>query len=243
MDLQVINNQINKILGLLFPSKCFACGTIVGRESKLCFSCWKGVEFISSPSCSKCDYPFEFDVGEEMICGECIKEKVFFDKALSIFKYGDVSKILIHKLKYSDKLHMAKYLAMLLVKRVQSESKDFDFIVPVPMHRKKLRRRFYNQSALISKHLSRLSGIPFLPNVLEKSTHHIPQTGLRREIRKSNVKGTFRLSKKSANIIRGKNILLVDDVYTTGATVNECSKILKHALCNKVIVATVARVI
>jgi ComF family protein len=243
VSLQIIKKKLHSVLGLVFPSKCLVCNDIVGVESRLCFDCWKKVEFISNPSCSKCGYPFEFDIGEPMLCGSCADEPLVFDKAMSVFRYGEISKVLVHKLKYSDKLHIAKYLATLMLNKIQAKNGSFDFIIPVPMHRKKLRRRLYNQAALIAKHISSLSGIPFLPNGLTKTLYHVPQTGLRRELRKENVRNSFGVTKKYSNVIIGKNILLIDDVYTTGATINECSKVLKSALCNNITVATVARVI
>lgn len=239
----MIRNKMRTLLGLVFPSKCIACHVGIGVDSRICFECWKQIEFISHPSCPKCDYPFEFEIGDSMICGNCVKNEMHFDNSKSVFRYGEVSKILVHKLKYSDKLHVAKYLATLMFKKIQSEKGKFDFIIPVPMHRKKLRSRFYNQAALIARHLSSLSSIPFLPNGLSKTLNHPPQTGLRRELRKNNVKNSFAITKKYVNLIAGKNILLIDDVYTTGSTVNECSRVLKNALCAHITVVTAARVI
>jgi ComF family protein len=179
----------------------------------------------------------------DFLCGPCIENKHYFDSAISVMRYGDSSKKIIHKLKYSDKSHVAKNIARLMHIKMKNKIEDVDVIIPVPMHGRKMRKRLYNQSALIAGHLSKLSNIPFIANCLIKTRHHAPQTGLRRQLRKDNVKNSFSINKSYLSDIHNKNILLVDDVYTTGATVDECSKILKQSYCNKVKVITFARVV
>lgn len=238
-----MKNHLTKFLSIIFPSKCIACSTIVSAGSKICSVCWGQMEFISSPSCAKCDYPFEFDIGHDALCGSCLNESPLFDKAMSVLRYTELSKVMVHRLKYSDKLHIAKHFASLLFKKIHKDVHKFDFIVPVPMHRKKMRSRLYNQAALMATHLSDYSGIPPLHNGLLKTKYHESQTGLSRNVRKENVKNTFAINEKYVDLIKGKNVLLVDDVYTTGATVNECSKILRRFGCGSVTVITLARVV
>jgi len=240
---QGMKKYFTKLLSIVFPSKCLVCSAIISHNSKVCVGCWGKLEFISNPSCSKCDYPFEFDIGHDALCGNCLAQDVIFDKAISILRYSEVSKIMVHKLKYADKLHIAKHFASLLFKKIHKNIENYDLIIPVPMHRKKIRVRFYNQAALIAGHLSGYSSVPVLHNGLLKTKYHEPQTGLQRSMRQSNVKNSFAINGAYAAAISGKNILLVDDVYTTGATVNECSKVLKRSLCKSVTVVTVARVI
>jgi len=238
-----MKKYLTKFLSIIFPSKCIACSTIVSAGSKVCSICWSQLEFISSPSCAKCDYPFEFDIGYDALCGGCLEEGPLFDKAISVLRYTELSKIMVHRLKYSDKLHIAKHFASMLFKKIHKDAQGFDFIIPVPMHRKKMRSRLYNQAALMVTHLSDYSGVAPLHNGLLKTKYHESQTGLSRSVRKENIKNTFEINKKYADVIKGKNILLVDDVYTTGATVNECSRVLKRGLCKSVTVVTLARVV
>lgn len=238
-----MQKYISKLISIIFPSKCIACSSIVSAGSKICSICWGKLEFISSPSCAKCDYPFEFDIGHDALCGSCLNEAPLFDKAISVLRYTALSKVMVHRLKYSDKLHIAKHFASLLFKKIHKDVHKFDFIIPVPMHRKKMRSRFYNQAALMVTHLSGYSAIVPLHNGLLKTKHHKSQTGLSRGIRKENVKNTFGINKKYISLIKGKNILLVDDVYTTGATVNECSKVLRRSGCGSITVITLARVV
>lgn len=236
-------NILDKLQDVIFPTKCPICFSIINPEGQFCFECWGNIYFISDPSCQRCDYPFEFDIGADSLCASCIEQEHYFNRAISVMKYGDASKRIIHKLKYADKIHIAKNIASLMYSKLNKEGIAADFIVPVPMHRKKIRKRLYNQSALIANHLSRISNIPILANALKKIKHHSPQTGLRRELRKSNIKNTFSINREYVSDIHNKALLLVDDVYTTGATVDECSRILKQSYCSEVNVITLTRVI
>ena len=238
-----MREHFEKFLSIIFPTKCPICSSIIRSGSHLCFKCWGEVDFISDPACKKCSYPFEFDIGVDSLCGSCIENEHYFDSAMSVMRYGDSSKKIIHKLKYSDKAHLAKNIARLMHAKIQSKIGDIDLIIPVPMHRRKIRKRLYNQSALIASHLSKISNIASMPNCLIKTRHHVPQTGLCSHLRKDNVKNSFSVNKNHFSEIHNKNILLVDDVYTTGSTVDECSKVLKQSYCNKVKVITLARVV
>lgn len=179
-----------------------------------------------------------------MMCGACAAELNHFDESYVLFKYNDSSKSIIHKLKYNDKPHIAKYLSKLIANNLDANIKDrYDFIIPVPLHPKRLRKRFFNQSALIAQHLGEATGICFRANLLEKKRYDVPQMTLSKEMRLKNVKGSFKVNDDFKDKIKGKNIVLVDDVYTTGATLNECCKVLKKAGCENVMVITAAKVI
>lgn len=215
---------------------------MIFERGLLCTDCWSKVNFISEPACAVCGIPFEFDVDLELRCAKCAQEKPFFDSALSLFRYDDASQNIIHQLKYNDKTYLAKYLAGWLHSRVGSKLQGYDYVIPVPMHRQRLKKRFYNQSALLAKYLSNLAGVEFSPNLLVKHKATSPQTGLSKAARFKNIRNSFSLNSAYKQQIVGANIILVDDVYTTGATLNECSRILKKASCAKIKVLTLARV-
>jgi ComF family protein len=200
------------------------------------------MEFIGDPQCNLCGFPFDFDAGPGISCGSCNLEPPFFDKALSIFKYSSYSKSLILKLKYNDQLYIGQFLAKLLSDKSQNLH-EYRLVIPVPLHAKKLRQRLYNQSAIIASHVAKLSRRDFLPNILIKKRYDIPQNQLNRERRKTTILNSFEVSKENEKFIKGKNIILIDDVYTTGSTVNECSKTLKKAGAGKILVITAARVV
>jgi ComF family protein len=207
----------------------------------LCASCWVNVNFISKPSCAKCNLPFEYDFGEDIICGACTTNNPLYHKAKSVLIYDDFSKPLLHGLKYQDKTHLAPYLASLMYRAASELLTDCDIIIPVPLHKKKLLSRLYNQSSLLCLYLHKLSKIPFEPNFLIKYKDTKTQTGLTKKQRLSNVENSFMLNNQFLHNIKNKNILLVDDVITTGATINACTKLLLKHGASKVNILTLAR--
>jgi ComF family protein len=228
-------------VNIIFPAKCVICNSLTAEVMSLCTDCWKNIEFITDPQCGLCGFPFDFDMGEGILCATCNCTSPFFDKALSIFKYSNYSKSLILKLKYNDQLHIAHFLAKLISERLHNLY-EYRVIIPVPLHVKKMRKRLFNQSAIIASHVAKISKLDFLPNSLIKKRNDTPQNKLNRERRKTNILNSFSVAEESKKFIQGKNIILIDDVYTTGSTVNECSKTLKKAGCGKILVATAARV-
>jgi ComF family protein len=234
--------QLNKLLLFLFPPKCLKCNAVTSRNGTLCATCWKKIKFISEPLCKICGFPFEFDVGKDLICTNCIKNKPFFDHAISLFEYNEHSKNLIHKFKYGDKTYFSRYFAEWLYKRIGVNIGSYEYIIPVPLHRTRMRQRFYNQSSLLAKDLGKLAGLKFLPNALIKTRYDVPQTSLPKNQRLKNVKNSFIINQQYKEEIKNSKIILVDDVYTTGSTINECSKILKKHKCYEITALTLARI-
>ncbi|KKB96192.1 DNA utilization protein GntX [Candidatus Arcanobacter lacustris] len=230
-----------KILDLIFPPKCLICGSLIASMPGLCSNCWANINFISKPACAKCNLPFEYDFGEDVICGACTASKPLYHKAKSVFIYDDFSKPLLHGLKYQDKTHLAPYLASLMRIAAGDLLSYSDIIIPVPLHKKKLLSRLYNQSALLSLYLHKSTKIPFEPNLLIKHKNTKTQTGLTKKQRLSNIKGSFMINEKFIYQVKDKNIMLVDDVITTGATINACTRLLLKYGANKVNILTLAR--
>jgi len=217
-----------KILNLFFPFQCPICNTIVNK-SNICDICWKQLIFIQQPFCSKCHHPFEVESNKSTLCINCITNKIYFKKSTSILIYNKTSGTLISKLKYKDQTNIAKFAAKLMSEHSQDFLKEnnIDLIVSIPMHKKKLQQRKYNQSALLAKKLAQLNNIEFILDFLIKTKNTKPQTTLKQKDRKTNLQNTFSLNLKySLKNFRNKNILLIDDVFTTGSTLNECAKIL-----------------
>lgn len=158
-------------------------------------------------------------------------------------KYDEYSKALIIKFKYFDQTYMAKYFAILIKNQLQNLINNIDYIAPVPLHKLKLIKRRYNQSAILAKKLAKITNLPVITDLLKRSINTKSQSSLDKELRKSNVNKAFIFNKKYQKQIFGKNILLIDDVITSGATINSCSKILNKAGVSKVYVATIAKTI
>jgi ComF family protein len=215
----------------------------------LCPTCLSEFLPVESPKCSRCGIVFISRQGEDHVCGECIASQKRFQIARSAGVYKYTLMAVIHCLKYKEKIQLARPLGALLFAAFLRfwDKKSVDVIVPVPLHAKKLRMRGFNPSFLLVKNWARIaessnSKLPDIPveiNVLERRRWTEPQTGLGRKERLANIKNAFKISDYSK--IAGKKILLVDDVYTTGATVNECAKVLLKGGAGHVDVLTLAR--
>ncbi len=233
-------NWIKIILELIFPKKCIICKSH-RINSHLCIDCWKKIDFISKPNCSVCSYSFEYEPLKEALCGACILSYPMYDKAIAAFKYNENSKELIHQFKYKDNLHILNFLADLLSMSGKDIIKQTDIITVVPMHKKKFLKRGYNQAALLAMKIAKKYNLKYLPELLIKKKNIIPQADLKKKERIENVKNVFKYNYKYLNCVEGKNILLIDDVITTGATINECCKILKDKNPNKIFVLALAK--
>ncbi|MDR2723606.1 MAG: ComF family protein [Holosporaceae bacterium] len=237
--LNALSYFVSKFRDICFPITCCNCGKIVDSEG-LCLDCWKKIKWLSDPKCKICGTPFEIDINA--LCPMCIKKKPYFDKAISTFEYDDFSKSLVLKFKHGDATYICQQLAVWLYRVSGEVIKNSDIIIPVPIHFFKRLKRKYNQSELLAQRLGKFGGIPYEPRVLRKKKHTQQQEGLSRNARLKNINGSFDVAPKYAHLLHGKTIILVDDVLTTGATANECSKILKRAGAGKVVVLTMARV-
>ncbi len=230
-------------LNAVLPPRCLHCGAMVDTPHSLCPSCWERVDFIAPPYCRVCGRPFEFDPGEENPCGACAKEMPPFDRARSIFRYDDVSRALVLAFKHGDRTDAAPALGRWLVRTGAEIVDQADMIVPVPLHWTRLFRRRYNQAALLAAALGRFSGVPTEPDLLVRRRRTRSQGRLSPAGRIRNVRGAFAIRRGRREAVRGRRILLVDDVLTTGATVAECARVLRRGGAAGVDVLTAARVV
>ncbi|MDI6785643.1 MAG: ComF family protein [bacterium] len=235
---KLLNNFYNKLLDFLFPSYCEICNQRLQNEKYICQKCLKKVKYINSNTCSLCGKEFNLPVSS--LCKDCKNNKRYFKEARAIGRYEGVLKDYIHLLKYCNK----PYLKVLFPDIVKDYAKwiknyQFDYIMPIPLHPKKLRKRGYNQAELFAKYLSKAYKIEYYKDNLTRKKETLPQINLDKKERLRNVKSSFIVKYKEK--VKDKSILLIDDVYTTGATVNECSKELKESGVKKIIVLTLAR--
>jgi ComF family protein len=228
------------ILNLLFPTKCIVCDGY-HSQAEICSDCWSNFTFITKPCCYICSFPFNYDDDSEAICGGCISTKPIYNRAISILRYDSYSKDLIHKFKYQDQLHVLNYLVNLMSNMGKELLEEADIIVPVAMHRNKLLKRGYNQSALLAMTIAAKNKIQYFPQAIIRNNNSIAQVNLTKDQRLKNVKGDFSLNPKFSDLIRGKKILLIDDVITTGATISECCKALQKAGPSVILVLTLAK--
>lgn len=231
---------LNKIIDFIMPPRCSLCSELTQQSHYLCHYCMNNVRYLPRYCCKICAYPFELDVGEDMLCGSCLNEKPNFDKAMAPFYYHGVIKDLILKLKHADQSFLAPTIANFMVAHLKRyDYLDYDLIIPVPLHAKKIYKRRYNQAMLIAKFISKKTNLPFSTRILIRHKDNT-QKGKNRKERKTILKNNFKCVKP--HLIKHKKILLVDDVMTTGSTVNEIARILKKNGAVQVDVITLARV-
>jgi len=238
----VVRRLGRSALDLLFPPLCTACRVPLSEPHSLCAACWRAIAFLDGPCCAQCGYPFDFDPGAGTLCGGCLARPPAFDKARAVMRYDDKSRDLILAFKRADRLDLVPAFANWLGRAGRTLLEEADLIVPVPLHRSRLWQRRYNQSALLAQELSRRTGLASDPFLLER-VRRTPSQGQMpsAKARRRNVLGAFRVVNQP--LPAGKTVLLIDDVYTTGATLEACARALKRAKAKRILVLTLARVV
>jgi len=238
--INIIKKLSQKFLNVIFPKTCLICNKII-NGGNFCVEDWNKLHFLQKPACNICFQPFEFRVDDEMICGKCLQKRPEYFKALAVLNYDETSKILITKFKYFDQINLAKYFAELMFKQAKEILSDVDFIAPIPLHKLRIINRKYNQSALLAKNISTLGNKKLLLDLLVRTKNNKPQASLNQRMRRKNVVGIFKMKEKYCWEIKGKNILLIDDVITTGATIESCCRVLKNSGVAKIYVLTLTK--
>ncbi len=230
-------------LELLYPPVCQLCQTnrADARAGLVCGKCWSQVRFIRPPFCERCGLPFEGDLTTAFVCTNCHDLELHFTSARSAVVAKTAVLEAIHRFKYQRALWFEDFLAELLVREAAPELKtdNWDFIVPVPLHPLKLREREFNQAERLAVHLSHATIIPLNTKILRRIALTATQTLLTRDQRATNMKNAFTVRPDAR--LGGKRIVLLDDVFTTGATTNDCARALRDAGAAAVCVWTVAR--
>lgn len=239
--------SFKNIIDLILPPRCPLTGESVDFQGGISPQAWAGLSFISAPFCHGCGFPFEFALPKEQadhaLCPSCLIARPEFGAARAALVYNDASRDLILKFKHADQIQAAVCM-MPWLKSAGAEFWDkADVIIPVPLHRWRLLRRRYNQAAIMGQFLSRQVNIPCAVDVLIRRRATVTQGHLRSKERAQNVSAAFDVPPKRKPLIAGKRIVLIDDVYTTGATVRECTKALLAAGAAEVNVLCLARVV
>ena len=229
-------------LGLALPQLCAACREPVEGEG-LCAPCWSKLSFIAPPCCPRLGIPFPFDPGPEVLSLEAIANPPPYGRARAAVRFEDVSRTLVHALKYGDRLDLAPTMGRWMANAGRELLAEADALVPVPLHWRRQWGRRFNQSALLADVVSKKSGVPQIHSALRrvKATPH--QVGLARSERATNVRGAFKVPAKCRAAVSGRRLVLVDDVLTTGATVEACTAALLRAGAASVDVLVFARVV
>jgi len=239
-----VRRAATALLDLLYPPLCITCRAPVGEAHGLCADCWRAITFLDGPHCALCGLPFAVDPGPDTLCATCHAKPPVFDRARAVMKYDEASRGPILALKRADRLDLVPAFARWLERSGADVLGGADLIVPVPLHRWRLWSRRYNQAALLARGLSRIVGKPADPFVLTR-IRATPSQGVMpsAKARARNVRGAFRVPPAHRAALKGLAVLLVDDVFTTGATADACARALKRAGAAKVFVLTLARVV
>ena len=229
------------VLDFLLPPRCLLCSASVGDAGTLCARCWSGISFLGAPCCACCGLPFEFALEGEVLCGACARHHPPYGRARAVMRYDETSRGLILAFKHGDRLHLAPAFGAWL-KRAGSELvAGADVSVPVPLHWTRLFARRYNQAAVLAHALHAAGGPPVGADWLLRRRRTPSQGKRNAAARERNVRAAFAVNPRRE--IGGKRILLIDDVFTTGATAGECARILRRAGAAAVDVLTLARTV
>ena len=233
---------LNKIINFFLPHTCFCCGADLKTETLLCDDCFKKVEVVKGLICQRCGIPLKSGGQHCYNCrgSKAAKYKCSFIR--SALKFNEPTRALIHAFKYEKYLNIAPYFAEVMYRtfRKYPEYKEASFLVPVPIYKSRQRKRGFNQAEILSNHLSKTCGIPVL-NALVRIKNTKSQTKLTREQRKENISNAFALAKGMEGKIKKQALILIDDVCTTSATLEECARILKAAGARDVLALTALR--
>jgi len=242
-------NLFSTFIDLIYPPRCPICHAFLwGKKARndleelpLCQSCFDSFREIASPLCPICGRPFTPGIEEDHVCENCLRKRPSFDKAAAPYLYEGDLMTAIHEFKYGGKSYMVSALGPLLAAFASDWLKERDdlILMPIPLHPKRLRERGFNQSLLLARHVASRLDAKLDSLTLRRTRYTKPQTGLKSGERRRNVRRAFEVRNQKA--LRGKAIVLVDDVATTGSTLNECARVLKRAGCKEVYGLVLAR--
>jgi ComF family protein len=243
----VLRRSAAAVVDALLPPLCLGCQAVVGTPGTLCASCWAKIGWLAPPLCACCGLPFEFAPGlgvdEDVRCAACLRDPPAFARARAVFRYDEASRNLILSFKHADRTHAAPAFGQWLARAGGELLQQADIVAPVPLHWLRLAWRRYNQAALIAQCAAEAAKRRCVPDLLSRRRRTPSQGELGRAERRRNVRRAFAVHPRHADAVRGARILLVDDVFTTGATAEECAATLLAAGAMAVDVLTVARVV
>lgn len=228
------------LIDYLFPPVCLNCLTPLEEPHKVCSDCWQNIEFLVAPLCEIKGTPFPFDLEPGTISATAIKNPPEYDKARGVAAYQGTMKDLIHKLKYNDRHELLNLLVNWMKFSGKELIQQSDLIVPIPLYKSRLWERRFNQSALLAKRLSEQTKTPYDCSIFHRKKKTRSQVGLTSKERYQNLKNAFIIEEEKRSKLQGKSILVIDDVITTGATINSAAIALKKSGARSVNILSLA---
>jgi ComF family protein len=240
---------IGAVVAYALPPRCPGCGVVVQADHSFCLACWQSLDFLGRPACSVCAEPLELAFHADAKCGACLADPPPFDRVRAAVGYGPIARALALKLKYGRRPGIAVTMARQM-RRAAGGALEGALVAPVPLHRRRIWTRGYNQAALIGQALMRetMGDVPrgwegWAPDLLHRRRATPILRGLGRSARARAVQGAFVMNPAERARVKGRDVVLIDDVFTTGATAKACAKVLKRAGAARVIVLCWARVV
>ncbi|EJF82042.1 ComF family protein [Bartonella doshiae] len=239
----IFRKFIERLLIILYPPICPGCKQRVSDYGTICPECWKDLQFITKPYCPVMGTPFVCDMGDGFLSGEALQNPPPFSRVRSAIVHKGLARTLVTRLKYGDRIELASFMANWMIYAGREIIDDCDVIIPIPLHFRRFCERRYNQSAELARYIAASQKKLLKPSWLTRCKHTRPQVSLSSKERKLNVQNAFKVSHKVKNYLKGCSVLLIDDVFTTGATVTAAATALKYAGAQRVDVLTFSRVL
>lgn len=243
MGMPALRAGLRSVADLLLPPLCLVCRAPISSHGLVCANCFAGIDFITPPLCARLGIPLPYDMGEPSLSAAAMASPPAYDRARAVACYSETMRDLIQGFKYGDRHEGLRLFSRWLAHAGKDLLRDADVIVPVPLYRSRLWARRFNQSALLAQGLARQTGLPSDCFTLRRTRRTVSQVGLSAAQRKRNVAGAFKVAPDRRDAIQGKSVVIVDDVITTGATVEACARVLRRAGATRVDVLALARAI
>lgn len=231
-----------KLVDAVLPSQCVHCHDFVAHPGLVCGACWSELSFIEAPLCDHLGTPFAFDPGPDVLSDEARRRPRSWRRARAVVEYSDVARSLVHGLKYHDRADGLDLMARTMARAGREILGEADMVIPVPLHGFRQWQRRFNQSADLARRISSLCGVAYEPMLVRRVRATRQQAGLHARQRRENVNGAFAVDDEACGVLFDRRVVLVDDVMTTGSTLEVCSRILLDAGCRSVDVLVFALV-
>lgn len=235
-------NAISPVLDLVFPPRCPLCGEGISAQTGLCGQCWSELAIPGAPACDSCGRPFPTEIRDGATCAPCLAHPPRHDGIAAATLYNEASRRLVLAFKHGSRIALGPMLARLMAAKLDFVEPDW-LIVPVPLHRWRLWRRGYNQAAILAREIAAMTGARLAPDLLYRKRATPSLGGLGARARARALSGAIAVTPRHANGLSGRNVLLVDDVLTSGATSDACVRVLKSAGAQAVVISCFARVL
>lgn len=239
---RLLMRAVTACADLIVPPCCLVCRARIGAHHLLCPACWRDVNFIRPPLCDVLGIPLPFDTGERTVSAGALAHPPAYDRARAVAHFSGSMRTLVHQLKYADRHDARTLFGRWLAEAGRELQPGLDVIVPVPLSRLRLLLRHFNQAAVLASEVARHTGVPMHPMLLRRTRWTRSQVGMTRDQRRRNIAGAFGVPRRRRAWLEGRHVLLVDDVVTTGATVDACARTLKRAGAARVDVLALALV-